>query len=71
MVLNFAFSSRRLKRLNLGGNELTRIPTESLKSLELLKKLELQENRITSIEEGDFEGKVSIIYSISQDILFF
>lgn len=37
----------------------------------MLKKLELQENRITSIEEGDFEGKVSIIYSIFQNVSFF
>ncbi|KMQ97234.1 leucine-rich repeats and immunoglobulin-like domains protein 2 protein [Lasius niger] len=48
--------NRRLKRLNLGGNELARIPTQALNSLELLKKLELQENHISTIEEGDFEG---------------
>lgn len=51
--------SRRLKRLNLGGNELTRIPTQALSSLELLKKLELQENRISTIKAGDFEGKIN------------
>lgn len=61
MVLNLNVSSRRLKRLNLGGNELARIPTQALNSLELLKKLELQENRISTIEEGDFEGKVDIL----------
>lgn len=56
--------SRKLKRLNLGGNELTKIPTQALNSLELLKKLEMQENRISSIEEGDFEGKSHFDISI-------
>jgi len=56
------FFSRRLKRLNLGGNELTRIPTQALSSLELLKKLEMQENRISSIKEGDFEGKINKLF---------
>lgn len=51
------YISRKLKRLNLGGNELTRVPTQALSSLDLLKKLEMQENRITSIQEGDFEGE--------------
>ena len=43
-----------------------KIPTESLNSLELLKKLELQENRITSIQEGDFEGKVKNLFSFAR-----
>lgn len=48
---------RKLKRLNLGGNELTAVPQKALALLENLKKLEMQENRITSISEGDFAGK--------------
>lgn len=48
---------RKLKRLNLGGNGLTSIPQRSLSILDTLKKLELQENRISDIREGDFEGK--------------
>lgn len=59
-----------MKRLNLGGNGLTSIPQRALSILDMLKKLELQENRIQDIREGDFEGEVyllthSIIFSIS------
>lgn len=49
---------RKLKRLNLGGNELTAVPQKALALLENLKKLEMQENRIASISEGDFAGKL-------------
>lgn len=49
---------RKLKRLNLGGNELTAVPQKALSTLDTLKKLEMQENKITKIEEGDFEGKI-------------
>ena len=47
---------RKLKRLNIGGNELLHIPTISLKSSNMPKKLEIQENRIAHIEESIFEG---------------
>lgn len=47
---------RKLKRLNIGGNELSRVPTEALQTMDNLKKLEIQENKITSIKEGDFIG---------------
>lgn len=45
-----------MKRLNLGGNELTAVPQKSLLILETLKKLEIQENKIKKIKPGDFEG---------------
>jgi Leucine-rich repeat (LRR) protein len=45
-----------LKRLNLGGNSLTEVPQKALSILDTLKKLEMQENRLTEIREGDFEG---------------
>lgn len=48
--------SRKLKRLNLGGNGLTSVPQKALSILDTLKKLEMQENRISDIKEGDFEG---------------
>lgn len=48
--------NRKLKRLNLGGNELTSVPQKSLSILDMLKKLEIQENKIKVIREGDFEG---------------
>lgn len=48
--------TRKLKRLNLGGNRLTKIPQRALSILDMLKKLEMQENGIAEIEEGDFEG---------------
>jgi Leucine-rich repeat (LRR) protein len=48
--------SRKLKRLNLGGNELQSVPTSALSSFDMLKKLEIQENLISEISEGDFEG---------------
>lgn len=40
----------------MGGNELTSVPQKSLSILDMLKKLEIQENKIKSIREGDFEG---------------
>lgn len=46
-----------MKRLNLGGNVLTSVPQRSLSIFDNLKKLELQENKIRVIKEGDFEGK--------------
>lgn len=54
------FFYRKLKRLNLGGNDLTSVPQKALSVLENLKKLEMQENQITKIEEGDFEGNCLI-----------
>jgi hypothetical protein len=48
--------SRKLKRLNLGGNELQSVPTSALSSFDMLKRLEMQENLISEISEGDFEG---------------
>ncbi|XP_026470602.1 leucine-rich repeat-containing protein 70-like [Ctenocephalides felis] len=51
---------KKLKRLNLGGNDLVAVPQRSLAILEMLKKLEIQENRISSISEGDFEGLRSL-----------
>jgi Leucine-rich repeat (LRR) protein len=48
--------SRKLKRLNLGGNELQSVPTSALSSFDMLKKLEIQENLISEISEGDFQG---------------
>lgn len=53
----YLFIKRKLKRLNLGGNELTSVPQKSLAILDMLKKLEIQENKIKIIREGDFEGK--------------
>ena len=50
---------RKLKRLNLGGNELTSVPQKALSLLENLRKLEIQENKIRDIKEGDFEGEFS------------
>lgn len=48
---------RKLKRLNLGGNQLTSVPQHALSIFDNLKKLEIQENKIRVIKEGDFEGK--------------
>lgn len=56
--------ARKLKRLNLGGNELTSVPQRSLSIFDNLKKLEIQENKIRSIKEGDFEGKKTSINAI-------
>lgn len=57
IIMKFVvFFSRKLKRLNLGGNRLTKIPQKALSILDMLKKLEMQENGISEIQEGDFEG---------------
>lgn len=37
---------------------LTKVPTQALHSLDMLKKLEVQENRIAAIQENDFEGTI-------------
>lgn len=55
-----SISCRKLKRLNLGGNDLTAVPQKALSMLDNLRKLELQENRIKTIKEGDFEGKAAL-----------
>lgn len=55
------YCSRKLRRLNLGGNHLTKVPTQALRTLDMLKKLEMQENRISAIQEGDFEGTSTLI----------
>ncbi|RZF40509.1 hypothetical protein LSTR_LSTR000388 [Laodelphax striatellus] len=47
---------KKLKRLNLAGNELNSVPQASLSILYNLRKLELHENSISSVSEGDFEG---------------
>ncbi|CAG9834830.1 unnamed protein product [Diabrotica balteata] len=52
----FVGLEKKLKRLNLGANGLTKVPQPSLAILDMLKKLEMQENRISEIKEGDFEG---------------
>lgn len=48
--------------MNIGGNELSRVPTEALRTMDNLKKLEIQENKITAISEGDFIGTYSLDY---------
>jgi hypothetical protein len=53
-----AFSvDRDLVRLNIGKNHMAKIPREALVPLRYLKILEFAENRIESIEAGDFEGE--------------
>lgn len=64
---------RKLKRLNLGGNELTSVPQRALSIFDNLKKLEIQENKIRVIKEGDFEGKKrnhSIKFNLYSSFLF-
>lgn len=51
---------RKLKRLNLGGNGLRQVPQRALATLEVLRKLEMQENELTEIKEADFEGKKNL-----------
>ncbi|KAK6625529.1 hypothetical protein RUM43_005828 [Polyplax serrata] len=51
---------KKLKRLNLGKNELTSVPTHALYYMDNLKKLEMQENKITEISEEDFKGMHSL-----------
>lgn len=55
---------RKLKRLNLGGNELTSVPQRALSIFDNLKKLEIQENKIRVIKEGDFEGKYRTTFAV-------
>lgn len=41
----------------MGGNLLQKVPQQALSILDTLRKLEIQENKIKKITEGDFEGK--------------
>lgn len=41
----------------MGGNLLQQVPQRALSILDTLKKLEIQENKIKKIKEGDFEGE--------------
>jgi len=57
----------------LGGNELTRVPAKALSFMENLRKLEMQENSISVIEEEDFEGTVDLFiidHKFQQDTNF-
>lgn len=56
---------RKLKRLNLGGNLLQQVPQRALSILDTLKKLEIQENKIKKIKEGDFEGEYLLMNFIT------
>jgi len=62
-----------IKRLNLGGNDLSSIPQKALSILGTLKKLEIQENKIRAISEGDFEGDYCYVACAMQlsDLFFF
>lgn len=63
---------RKLKRLNLGGNDLTAVPQRALSIFDNLKKLEIQENKIRVIKEGDFEGKLySKLYILTHFYILF
>lgn len=42
---------------------MNRVPTDALTTLESLRKLEIQENQITELREGDFKGN-TIVYGI-------
>lgn len=43
--------------MNLGGNGLASVPQKALSILDMLRKLEMQENKISEIHEGDFAGR--------------
>jgi len=40
------------------------VPQKSLSILDTLKKLEIQENKIRTISEGDFEGNIKVVLII-------
>ena len=68
VILNF---SRKLKRLNLGGNDLTAVPTRALSNMGNLKELDMQENKISEISEEDFEGKFVLVFIPLSLFLFY
>uniref|UniRef100_A0A0K8T373 LRRCT domain-containing protein n=2 Tax=Lygus hesperus TaxID=30085 RepID=A0A0K8T373_LYGHE len=51
--------SKKLRRLNIGGNGLNAVP-KAVGHLDNLRKLEMQENSISHISEKDFEGLVKL-----------
>lgn len=59
VTLNPLYNYRDLTRLNLGKNNLHKIPSNSLKKLAYLEILEMSENHIADIEVGAFEGKTT------------
>ena len=48
-----------MQRLNLAKNKLTQIPQNALSGLAYLETLELSDNPINQINEGDFNGNFS------------
>ena len=49
-----------MQRLNLAKNKLTQIPHSALSGLAYLETLELSDNPINQINEGDFNGNFLI-----------
>ena len=49
-----------MQRLNLAKNKLTQIPQSALSGLAYLETLELSDNPINQINEGDFNGNFLI-----------
>ena len=49
---------RDMQRLNLAKNKLSLIPHDALSGLAYLETLELSDNPINQINEGDFNGKL-------------
>ena len=58
-----------MQRLNLAKNKLSLIPHDALSGLAYLETLELSDNPINQINEGDFNGK--LFHSPSQFIFQF
>ena len=50
--------SRDLLRLSLVRNRLTEVPSDALIILKNLNQLDLSDNRISSLQQGTFEGEL-------------
>ena len=51
-----------MQRLNLGRNQLTKIPHQAIAGLTYLETLELSDNPITDIKPGEFNGTVYYLH---------
>ncbi|GBM56918.1 Leucine-rich repeats and immunoglobulin-like domains protein 3 [Araneus ventricosus] len=60
---------RSLSSLNLELNELTEVPSQSLKKLTNLKELDLSRNRITDVPDGAFNGLPLTTLKLADNLL--
>ena len=65
-MVKYDFKQGRKLDINLGHNQLTKVPSSALKNLKILENLDLKENKIGNIVTNDFEGLDNLDHLILQ-----